>query len=128
MDVNQSIPDYWEEKLEKQCQETQQELGRVEAELELHLETGALLLYRSVSELLTDVERDINICSLLLKSGELALQEEYAEKGMKAIKTREQLARDDMTKAKIIMEDWKRSRDKLRNHKQFIEYYLEGDY
>lgn len=128
MDKELSIPQYWKETIGKKGEETLKEEIRITEAIENHLETGALLLFREVSELLTDVERDLNICVLKLKSDELALQSQYAEKGVKAIKTREQLAKDDLTHAKVLLEEWKRSRDKLRNHKQFIEYYLEGGY
>ena len=95
MEKELSTTQYWEETLAKKGTETLHRLLEVEEAVENHLETGALLMFKEVSELLTDVERDINIASLHLKSDELKLQEEYAEKGVKAIKTREQLAKDD---------------------------------
>lgn len=69
--------------------------------------------YESWSQLYIKVKRDIEKCKIRMKHDELMLQQEYAEKGIKAIKTREQMARDDFTDARVQLEDYKELRDEL---------------
>lgn len=69
--------------------------------------------YEMWSQLYIKTRRDIEKCKIRMKHDELLLQQEYAEKGVKAIKTREQMARDDFTDARVNLEEYKELRDEL---------------
>lgn len=102
----------WEKQLEEKIDCTKEEIGEIINTTE-KLSVENFEEYEMWSQLYIKTRRDIEKCKIDMKHDELMLQNEYAEKGVKAIKTREQLARDDFTQARLLLEDYKQIRDEL---------------
>ena len=102
----------WENNLEEKIKYTKEEVHAVISTTE-KLSVEDFEEYEMWSQLYIKTRRDIEKCKISMKHDELLLQQEYAEQGIKAIKTREQLARDDFTQARLLLEDYKRVRDEL---------------
>lgn len=83
--------------------------------------------YEMWSQLYIKTRRDIEKCKIRMKHDELLLQQEYAEIGVKAIKTREQMARDDFTDARVHLEDYKKLRDELALRCEIQRYTMGVD-
>lgn len=80
--------------------------------------------YESWMQVFISVNRDIEKLKITIKHEELQLQRQYEEKGVKAIKTREQLARDDFTDVKLLLEDYKKIRDELYLQTEIQRYVM----
>lgn len=102
----------WEIHLQHQIEDTITKVHEIIATTE-KLSVEDFEEYEMWSQLYIKTRRDIEKCKISMKHDELLLQQEYAEKGIKAIKTREQMARDDFTQARVRLEDYKELRDEL---------------
>ena len=118
MDANE-----WENNLEEKINCTREAVQEIIATTE-KLPVEEFEEYEMWSQLCIKTRRDIEKCKIGMKHDELMLQNEYAEKGVKAIKTREQLARDDFTQARLLLEDYKELRDELALQCEIHRYVM----
>ena len=94
-------------------------------EWENNLEEKINCTREAVQEIIATTEKlSVEEFEIGMKHDELMLQNEYAEKGVKAIKTREQLARDDFTQARLLLEDYKELRDELALQCEIQRYVM----
>ena len=102
----------WKNNLEEKITYTKEAVHEIIATTE-KLSVEDFEEYEMWSQLYIKTRRDIEKCKIRMKHDELLLQKEYAEQGIKAIKTREQMARDDFTQARLLLEEYKEVRDNL---------------
>lgn len=113
----------WEIYLQHQIEDTIAKVHEIVATTE-KLSVEDFEEYEMWSQLYIKTRRDIEKCKIRMKHDELLLQKEYAEQGIKAIKTREQMARDDFTQARVLLEEYKEVRDELALRCEIQRYVM----